>query len=1527
MSEPQRVVAGPSRMNNPNQPRPGDGRSAQRKPAPSPLQVTQISTPTTDTFVHDPSGDLGSPNSMRGGSAPSHSPRSPIYNVSIPRDGMKSPRERLEAFFKTTDNTDYSQPRSPGTSKSSPLSTPKEDTYRPIRNVSAPLATTNAGGELPRNVPSDPPPKILRPEPRIIPRQSSIDSTMSSVSSTTSYSNLQDPLSPNPSDIAYIISAAGSAEAAIHQLLKEKKQSAAQSAQLWRLVNKQRTLVLGLNKDLERALLDKERYRKKLREQQAQVQPAPVNVIETLQDSPPPRSPSPAGSESPDELPIQRHSVHPDIPNHFQEMERTPDHANQFISSPTASSTSTPSLLALSEGRRTPLPNSANVSPAIRDMEIQNKEPLLETSAVKSNIQALKPLEIQKTPSTSLFVKSSPITPDNDSSGARGSFTARRSITTPRKAPQGPLIELTASTPRAEDFVASSPSTRRGPPAPLNLRPKVPTNSNLGAFGPDDHSGSEYEEVSDVEEIPAFERGRKKTREDDDREREAAVLLKEQQSRSTSKKEKRSKSATIKSSQVTITPTKDMPISPAIRSFSPDENTAGSSSSSMQRHLSPPTSLAGVLNRPPSSADSRSVTTRNLVSQFPLSPGLPISPRPIDRPVNSPSPRSPREGAHVHLVSPPLSPRSSPPMSLSPRAPRNEIPLPPYTPTSLVSPLPLNSLEPEQAALENSEAAIRSPREVQGVFSGLPSDPPSHLLSDQTGPGGVNKGLVSEAYPDLLLPPNALPSILVSVTSSRLKPSRYSTLALRGTEEEPVFTLGISARSNMQQLWRVEKPTVSLPQLDHQLKQLSSFNAKLPDRSLFSGHAPARIDARRIALEKYFEAILDTPMDEKAALIICQYLSTQVIHIEEFEKSGMVGGVEAQPTLKLGLDGRIVKEGFLTKRGKNFGGWKARFFVLDEPALRYYESPGGHLLGTIKLADAQIGRQSVQHSSHSPSRGGDDTNNQVRHAFLILEPKRKDSNNYIRHVLCAESDAERDEWVEALLHYVTGQSVDASRIRPSAVKSDSSSSKVSGSQSRRKDSEAEGIESEETDALQALSYADTIPGQAPVRNLGDRPNLEPSSPVVGTSSQNSLKVISGPTNGTVIQDAGAWGNKLPESPKSKEREMKKRSIWGFREKVSSDGITNHSNDSNTDLSRINAEKPTNVRPVFGIPLQEAADFCMASGTDVYLPAVVFRCLDYLEAKGASSEEGIFRLSGSNVVIKALRERFNVEGDIDLLAQGQYYDVHAVASLLKLYLRELPTTVLTRELHLDFLQVLELEDKPSKIESYNVLVHKLPLANWTLVRALSAFLISIVNRSHINKMSVRNVGIVFSPTLNIPAPVISAFLTDFDAIFAKEPDKTKPASIEVTAPSPLTPEDIRSPRRQLFSDIPTPSFNQASFSNGSGLGVTYEDVIQQSHAEPATGFIPLQPSYSSSNRAPSPNSHPRMAVTVPGPEYGAFKRTIGDTALMRDAKARRRESSMLMMSVGQAHRKSSMPILNIDSGSSDLSLGVSTGTGH
>ena len=137
---------------------------------------------------------------------------------------------------------------------------------------------------------------------------------------------------------------------------------------------------------------------------------------------------------------------------------------------------------------------------------------------------------------------------------------------------------------------------------------------------------------------------------------------------------------------------------------------------------------------------------------------------------------------------------------------------------------------------------------------------------------------------------------------------------------------------------------------------------------------------------------------------------------------------ERSPVTKNGY-----KEGYLTKRGKNFGGWKTRYFVLQGPVLEYYESVcptyfwfvlrvililskrGGTHLGSIQISGAQIGRQ-----QKAGSRTDSDDENEFRHAFLIIEPKRGPAGQNTRHVLCAESDRERDAWVDVLVRYVLG---------------------------------------------------------------------------------------------------------------------------------------------------------------------------------------------------------------------------------------------------------------------------------------------------------------------------------------------------------------------------------------------------------------------------------------------------------------------------------------------------------------------------
>lgn len=60
--------------------------------------------------------------------------------------------------------------------------------------------------------------------------------------------------------------------------------------------------------------------------------------------------------------------------------------------------------------------------------------------------------------------------------------------------------------------------------------------------------------------------------------------------------------------------------------------------------------------------------------------------------------------------------------------------------------------------------------------------------------------------------------------------------------------------------------------------------------------------------------------------------------------------------------------------------------------------------------------------------------------------------------------------------------------------------------------------------------------------------------------------------------------------------------------------------------------------------------------------------------------------------------------------------------------------------------------------------QLPLANYRLLRAFVAHLIPIVQNSDLNKMTVDNLGIIFSPTLCIPLGAFVLMLGEFDRVF-------------------------------------------------------------------------------------------------------------------------------------------------------------------
>ena len=1132
------------------------------------------------------------------------------------------------------------------------------------------------------------------------PRTASIDSSVSTMSSKISTDAL-----PGAAEVANLIKTAGSPEALIQYLLKEKQSQSQQNAQLWRLVDKQRAMILGLNKDLERALKDKEKYRKKMKEvmaaSNATYEAAPsssssktpviprldVNAAPMQEATDVPASPSNLDSDSVKHSPI--------------DMAMAP-----YPITPPADQMSNGPASAVGE-----LLNPSHVMPKPSEHALDRFDHEEEDRVADAADAAKKVVDERQDIPLSVGLPPARSPPSDP----------------PSMPPPAPPVKSTkvAGSPLLEHFPPpSAPPPRKPPPAPLALRMENKPPVSISLEGEND-TDSDFDSLLEVDELPIPEkRGRRRTREEDDRVREM-LALQEAERRSLSKKSKKgSQKGTPKEAE-----------------FEPPASSAA--------ELAPPSfapaSLASMLN-----ADD---PKNSLMAPLP-SPGLPASPRP-DR-----------------LQSPTMSPKSgSAAGHLSPRPPRQPIPLPPNTSGSNLSISPGSVPAPLSVSKLRIEPIQTSPT--------APLDSPTERTK-------VYKGFITEEYPDLLLPPNALPSITVKVASSRMKPSRASLISLTQLEEDPVFTLAIFLRSEGGELWRCEKDIASLGKLDQRLKTCQAFTARTPDRSLFTGHAPAKLDARRVALNTYLEEALNTPLDTPTAVELCKYLSTNILPPNS-DDTGSVAEVKVDTsTQKTGAGGRPFKTGYLTKRGKNFGGWKARFFVLDGPLLKYYETPGGAHLGTIKLQNAQIGKQQSQQTqdgSPAPARGpnNEELDNQYRHAFLVLEPKKKDSTSHVKHVLCAESDSERDQWVDTLLRWIDYREPEAEASHGDRR----GSASTNGKKSRGSANKPQAVRtSSQDDGLIGISYEGTKQADVP-----------PDSARRKTSATPDSQERMGPPPGRAMpapREMPSKSSLTAPGPTLEEKKARKRSFFGFGPKQRSSTDDQDSIFGSSVGSSVQGGEPRiSQHQVFGSSLGDAVRFSGPVDVNVPLPSVVFRCIQYLDSKNAILEEGIFRLSGSNVVIKGLRERFNVEGDVNLVTDETYYDIHAVASLLKLYLRELPTTILTRDLHLQFLSVTEMPSHTEKIAALAELVQHLPQANGTLLRYLIAFLIKIINNSDVNKMTVRNVGIVFSPTLNIPAPVFALLLQNYEGIFGMDPE-------EYELPSPQSESETRSldppPRR-------------------------------------------------------------------------------------------------------------------------------------
>ncbi|KAM9678217.1 rho GTPase-activating protein 24 isoform 5-T7 [Trichechus inunguis] len=175
--------------------------------------------------------------------------------------------------------------------------------------------------------------------------------------------------------------------------------------------------------------------------------------------------------------------------------------------------------------------------------------------------------------------------------------------------------------------------------------------------------------------------------------------------------------------------------------------------------------------------------------------------------------------------------------------------------------------------------------------------------------------------------------------------------------------------------------------------------------------------------------------------------------------------------------------------------------------------------------------------------------------------------------------------------------------------------------------------------------------------------------------------------------------------------------------------------------------------IFGQKLEDTVRYEKRYGNRL-APMLVEQCVDFIRQRGLK-EEGLFRLPGQANLVKELQDAFDC-GEKPSFDSNT--DVHTVASLLKLYLRELPEPVIPYAKYEDFLSCAKLlsKDEEAGVKELAKQVKSLPVVNYNLLKYICRFLDEVQSYSGVNKMSVQNLATVFGP--NILRPKVEDPLT-------------------------------------------------------------------------------------------------------------------------------------------------------------------------
>nr|XP_057934920.1 unconventional myosin-IXAa isoform X3 [Doryrhamphus excisus] len=160
------------------------------------------------------------------------------------------------------------------------------------------------------------------------------------------------------------------------------------------------------------------------------------------------------------------------------------------------------------------------------------------------------------------------------------------------------------------------------------------------------------------------------------------------------------------------------------------------------------------------------------------------------------------------------------------------------------------------------------------------------------------------------------------------------------------------------------------------------------------------------------------------------------------------------------------------------------------------------------------------------------------------------------------------------------------------------------------------------------------------------------------------------------------------------------------------------------------------------PRQFGVEVSRLTNDERTVPLVVEKLINYIEMHGLYTE-GIYRKSGSTNKIKELKH--GLDTDVDSMNLDDY-NIHVIASVLKQWLRDLPSPLMTFELYEEFIRAMALQDRKEMIRGVYSVVDQLSRTHLNTLERLIFHLVRIALQEETNRMSANALAIVFAPCI-------------------------------------------------------------------------------------------------------------------------------------------------------------------------------------